>query len=212
MNPYLSGVLLAYTLFAIGLISPGPNAFAVMGASMSRGRGAGLSLAMGLGGGSFLWGVITVTGLATLLTTYAFALTVVKLFGALYFLWLAFKSFRSALAPIDADLSDLQWGEGEETRNRYFMSGLTIQMTNPKAALTWIAILSLAIQPNFPAWVALAIVIGCGLLSLIGYSAYAVVFSSSPVQVVYKRGRPWIEGALGCFFCFASYKLLTSRT
>lgn len=33
----------------------------------------------------------------------------------------------------------------------YFLRGLTIQMTNPKAVLAWIAIVSLGLQPEAPA-------------------------------------------------------------
>lgn len=42
--------------------------------------------------------------------------------------------------------------------------------------------------------------------------AYAIAFSTMPAVTFYRRMRRWIDGALGCFFCFASYKILTTRT
>jgi threonine/homoserine/homoserine lactone efflux protein len=96
MTAYLDGILLAYGAFMIGIFSPGPNILAVMGTSMSVGRGAGKGLALGVATGSFLWGVMTLFGLTALITLFAGAMTVNKVFGAAYLLWLAYKAFRSA--------------------------------------------------------------------------------------------------------------------
>ena len=93
----------------------------------------------------------------------------------------------------------------------YFVRGLTVQMTNPKAALTWIAIMSLGLHDRAPLWVALSIVIGTTALSLVGYHLYAVAFSTTTMARVYSKGRRWIQGALGVFFALAGIRLLTSR-
>jgi threonine/homoserine/homoserine lactone efflux protein len=89
---------------------------------------------------------------------------------------------------------------------------MIIQMTNPKAALTWIAIMSLAVDPDAPLWVGGSVVAGTSLVSLNGHRTYAILFSSAPVVAAYRRIRRWIEVGFGTFFCFASYKLLTAKT
>ena len=85
-------------------------------------------------------------------------------------------------------------------------------MTNPKAALTWIAIMSLGVETAAPFWVGASIVLGTTAMSVGGHLAYAVLFSTSPMVAAYRAARRWIEIALGTFFCFASYKLLTADT
>ena len=80
-------------------------------------------------------------------------------------------------------------------------------MTNPKAALTWIAIMSLGVQPGSPSWVGASIVI----LSVAGHLIYAIAFSTRRMVTAYRKVRRWIEMALGVFFCFAGIKLLASR-
>jgi threonine/homoserine/homoserine lactone efflux protein len=47
ISPYISGILLAYTAFLLGIASPGPNVLAVIGTSMGVGRGSGMTLALG---------------------------------------------------------------------------------------------------------------------------------------------------------------------
>lgn len=207
--PYLPGIILAYSAFLLGIVSPGPNILAVLGTSMSRGRRSGIALALGVAGGSFCWAVLTVAGLSVLLSSYASALTIIKLVGGLYLLWLACNSLRSAASAQDIEAATL----AGSTRGPlgHLARGFTIQMTNPKAALTWVAIISLGLQESAPLWVGFAIVAGTGVLSVAIHCLYAVAFSTPVMARLYARARRWIQGALGVFFAFAGVKLLTSR-
>lgn len=206
---YAPGILLAYTAFCLGMLSPGPNILAVIGTSMGSGRKPGIALALGVALGSLCWGTLTLAGFSALLTAYASTLTAIKILGGLYLLWLAFKAFRSAAS--DNEIRTMQLAVNGKLTD-YFLRGVTIQMTNPKAALTWIAIMSLGVQLGAPLWVGATIVLGTGLISILGHVIYAVAFSTHPMVAVYKKARRWIEAALGAFFCFAGIKLLTSRT
>ncbi|MDA7948319.1 MAG: LysE family translocator [Hyphomicrobiaceae bacterium] len=206
---FLPGILLAYGAFALGMFSPGPNILSVIGTSMGVSRKSGKALALGIASGSFLWGLLTLFGLTALLTLYASALTAIKFAGAAYLLWLAFKAFRSAARNEQMIVSQVA---DETSPLLYFRRGLLIQMTNPKAALTWVAIMSLGVEANAPVWVGASIVLGTTVLSVGGHLAYAVLFSTSPMVAAYRAARRWIEVALGTFFCFASYKLLTADT
>lgn len=99
----LPGILLAYSVFLIGVSSPGPRVLAVIGTSMSLGRKSGIALALGVATGSLTWAMLTALGLSTLLTTYASAITIIKIFGGIYLLWLAYKAFRSAASVRDRE-------------------------------------------------------------------------------------------------------------
>ncbi|MCF6231988.1 MAG: LysE family translocator [Rhodobacteraceae bacterium] len=205
MSEHLASLGLALGIFSVGFLVIGPNILAVIGTSMARGRRDGAVLALGIGLGSGLWASLTVLGLATLMTTYAGAVTALKFAGAGYLLWMAYKAFRSA-ATSDADLKP----KGEVGGNM-FLRGLIIQMTNPKAALQWIAIVAIGIGPEAPFVLGAALVISATLLSILGHMVYALTFSTTPVIRAYAHARRWIEGALGVVFVFASYKLATAR-
>ncbi len=206
---YLPGILTAYTVFFIGLASPGPNVLAVIGTSMSVSRRAGVALATGVAFGSFTWAILTVIGLSALLSAYAWALMAIKIFGGVYLLWLAYKSFRAAASELDIHDRALT---GVGSTLRYAVRGYAIQMTNPKAALTWIAIISLGLREGAPVWVGAVIVVGTFALSLVIHILYAVGFSTPPMLRFYARARRYIQATLGAFFAFAGLKLLMSRT
>jgi threonine/homoserine/homoserine lactone efflux protein len=209
ISSYISGILLAYSAFLVGTVSPGPNILAVIGTATSIGRRAGMALALGVAAGSFCWASLTASGLTALLASYAAALTLIKTAGGLYLLWLAYKAFRSAAGANDVIPTTLApTGRGALA---YVIRGFAIQITNPKAALTWIAIIALGLQENSPAWVGFVIVGGTTVLSTIIHCLYALAFSTAAMVRVYARARRWIQATLGALFAIAGVRLLTSR-
>lgn len=209
VTAYWPGFALAYGTFLLSIMSPGPNILAIMGTSMSVGRKAGAALAMGVATGSFCWAVLAATGLTALLATYAEALIVIKVVGGAFLLWLAWKAFKAAASRHDISAQNLDGPS--KSYARYFLHGLVVQMTNPKAALAWIAIVSLGLGPNAPAWVAAFIVAGTTIFSIVIHLAYAFLFSMTRMVHAYGRARRWIQGALGVFFTIAGIRLLTAR-
>lgn len=207
---YLPGILMAYAAFLLGLASPGPNVLAVIGTAMGVNRRSGMALAAGVAVGSLSWAMLTVIGLSALLATYAWALIAIKLFGGCYLLWLAFKAFRSAASARDLEATEL--AGGRRSPLGYALRGYIVQVTNPKAALTWIAIISLGIGEGAPVWVGAVIVVGTFALSLAIHLLYAVAFSTPAMVRIYGRARRYIQAGLGTFFAVAGVKLLSSRT
>jgi threonine efflux protein len=207
---YFPGILLAYTAFLLAIASPGPNILAVIGTSMGVGRASGIALALGVASGSFTWALLTVFGLSAILAAYASALLVIKIFGGTYLLWLAYKSFKSAASSHDIEAKELS---GERRRPLgYFKRGYIIQMTNPKAALAWIAIISLGLQDGAPLSVGIAIVVGTFVMSIAIHVFYALAFSTPVMVRLYSKSRRVIQGVLGTFFALAGLRLLTSRS
>ncbi|MBN9669757.1 LysE family translocator [Roseibium aggregatum] len=205
MSDELASLLLALGIFSVGFVSIGPNILSIIGTSMERGRRSGVKLALGIGCGSGVWAVLTVSGLTALIAAYAHAITVLKVFGALYLLWLAVRAFRSA-ARSGTDVS-ARPAKG----HNLLLQGFAIQMTNPKAALHWVAIVGIGLGADAPAWAGAVLVAACTVVSILGHVLYAVTFSTQPVIGFYRRGRRWIDAGLGVFFSFAAYKLATLR-
>jgi len=205
----LSNILLAYLAFALMIISPGPNNMAVIATTVAYGRPAGTAVAFGISSGSFTWAALTAAGLSAVLAQTAGALTVIKIAGGLYLLWLAVKSLRTAVAgPVE--IKTAVSGRTEYSRSHY-LRGYILQMTNPKAALTWIAIISVGLNAD-AGWPSLLILIaGTSALAVIVHCSYAVLFSGQRVVAVFNRLHRWVHGFFAAFFGFAAFKLLTSR-
>lgn len=212
IGQYLPGILLSYAALLVGLISPGPALLGLMGVSLDRGRHAGQRFALGIGTGSFSIGLLTLTGLSAVLATYADAMTAIRIFGGLYLLWMSYRAFRTAFrkAPV-ANGKAVSEATKQITGRGYYLRGLALHLTNPKAILTWIAIISIGFSEGAPLWVGAAIVIGCGLLSTGIHLLYATAFSTAPAISIYRRAANWINGVLGVFFAVVGLRLLVNR-
>lgn len=203
---YLPGILLAYSIFLVGVSSPGPNVLAIIGSSMNDGRRFGVSLALGVAAGSLTWGILTALGLSALLSAYAPALMLIKIAGGIYLLWLASKAFRSAISNYDLDASTSV--ALQKPLYQYALSGYIIQMSNPKAALAWIATISVGLKADAPLWVAFSIVLGIFVLSIICHVLYALLFSTPIMVSAYSKARRYVQATLGAFFGVAGLGLL----
>jgi amino acid exporter len=184
--------LMAYAAFLLAIASLGPNILAVISTSMSVGRTPGMARAIAIATWSFTWAVLTVFGLSALLTAYASALIAIKVLGSLYLLWLAYKAFKYAASRHDNEAKEL--AGRRRTPLGYLKRGYSIQMTNPTAALAWIAIISFGLKQNAPLWVGAAIVVGTFLMSVAIHFLYAVAFST-PIMVRAYASAQWaIQG------------------
>jgi threonine/homoserine/homoserine lactone efflux protein len=206
---FLPGILLAYSAFFLGIATPGPNVLAVIGTSMTAGRSAGMAVALGVAAGSFSWAILTIMGLSALLAAYGPALAAIKIFGGCYLLFLAYKGFRSAASAQGSEAKEL--ARQSRGMSGYVMAGYAICMTNPKALLAWIAIISLGLKANAPMWVGAVIVAGTAILSASIHCLYATAFSTPSVARVYFKSRRIIQTLLGIFFAMAGIRLLIGQ-
>ena len=203
---YLDHLALVYGAYIIATASPGPSNMAIMAVAMQRGRKAGLAIAAGIVTGSLIWASTAATGLSALLATYADALFVIKIAGGLYLLYLAWKAARSALAPAAHAAAQVVHSHGHLYRR-----GLLMHLTNPKAIMGWLAIMSLGLQPGAPSFVLPAILGGCAILAVLVFGGYALLFSTATMVRAYGKARRWIEATLALCFGYAGLRLLLSR-
>lgn len=204
-----ANVLLAYTAYFVGTASPGPSNLAIMSLAMGSGRKAAFGFALGVMSGSFSWALLATLGLSALLATYSQLLIAIRIAGGLYLLWLAWKSARSALTPHKPMTGAART---PEPFRRLYVRGLLLHLTNPKAILVWLSIVSLAVPSSGGTSHTLTVVLGCMGIGVFVFSSYAVLFSTATARRVYGSIRRWLDGSLAIVFSVAGLKLLTSRT
>jgi threonine efflux protein len=201
---YWPGILIAQATFVLATLSPGPAMLSTMGTSMGAGRKAGIALGLGIVTGSFCWAVLTAIGFSVIIAADATVLTLIRFLGSFYLLYLAVKAFRAAIAPRDL----IAQSEGSQRSSIWhFLRGWGIHLTNPKAILAWIAIISLGLKPGAPFWVIAAILGGTMIFAVFFYTFCAVAFSTEAVVRVYGKTSRWIDAVLAAFFIFAALKL-----
>jgi threonine/homoserine/homoserine lactone efflux protein len=207
MMEYLPNLLLSWSIQLTGALSPGPSVALIVSVALSRGRLPAFQSASGVAAGSGILACATALGITAIFARFTDFMTVVRLLGAVYLAWLAFNAFRDAMRQTSVQALP----EAPKGRKNPAMAGLLLQISNPKALLFWLAIASVGGVGDAPLLVKIVFVIGACAVSFAAHGGYGLALSVAPVRLVYAAARRWIEGAFGCFFMFASYKLATSK-
>jgi threonine efflux protein len=206
---HIDSLLMVYAAYILATASPGPSNMTIMATSVEHGRRAGLALAAGVLAGSFTWAILAAFGVASLIAAYASLLIGIKAVGGGYLIYLGLRFGRSAFRPGDLQLVD----SGTRTVRlwRLFARGYLLHLTNPKAILSWTAIIVLGMKPETPPEMVGAVLVGCLCLGFLVFGSYAVLFSSRTAFGMYSKIRRGAEAVLAGFFVFAGFKLLTQK-
>lgn len=204
---YAQHLLLVYAAYLIAIASPGPSTMAIMGVAMKQGRAPAVAVALGVVTGSMCWAILAATGISGILTTCAEAIFAIKIIGGLYLLYLAWKSARSALSSGNQKPSFIPTAGMAS----YYRRGVLLHLSNPKAILGWIAIMSLGLGSDDLPYTLQAIIIGCAVLGFMVNIGYALIFSTAVMGRIYRKARRWIDGILAAIFGYVGFRLLLSR-
>lgn len=187
--------------FFVAAASPGPATIALASVSMRAGRKTGLLFAMGLSLGLAFWGIVAAAGLGAVLQASSHALMAMKLLGGVYLLWLAYQSARSAARRQGAV-------HRAEHQSKYFMRGMLLNLSNPKAVFAWMAVLALGLDGKSNTGHVIVATGICVFLGFLIYTVYALLFSTSGVMGGYARARRWLDGAVAGLFAIAGIGLI----
>ncbi len=138
-------VLLAFTAAALLLnISPGPSNFYIMARSIAQGTRGGIVATLGLAMGSMVHVVATVVGISAIFRHSPTLFTVVKLLGAAYLIYLGIIYWKSKTTG-DSKIEKKPRGK---PLFLVFKESIVVEVTNPKTALFFIALLPQFVVPE----------------------------------------------------------------
>ncbi|MFH5211920.1 LysE family translocator [Antrihabitans spumae] len=157
--------LLAFLAAAfVIIVIPGPSVLFTVGRALALGRRAALLTVIGNGVGSAVPLIAVAVGLGAIVAASAIALTIVKLAGAAYLIYLGIHAFRdrkSLAAAFGTQVDPVANG-------RVFTQGVVVGMTNPKTIVFFAAVLPQFADPDSPMLSVQLLVLGT-MFILIGF-------------------------------------------
>jgi threonine/homoserine/homoserine lactone efflux protein len=114
-------------------LTPGPAMMYCINTSMDHGKRAGILAAMGVELGTFMYVLITALGLATLILASPVIYSGLRIAGALYLLYLAYKALPQEKV--------LTAKKAIKSKSSTVLTGITVNITNPKILLFFITLL-----------------------------------------------------------------------
>jgi threonine/homoserine/homoserine lactone efflux protein len=187
----------------IVVASPGAGALFTIAAGIARGWRASLVAAFACTLGIVPHVIAAVTGLAAIMHASALAFSIVKWFGVVYLLYLAWKTFR------DQSMFDVQTGTTQTSTLRVIGSGVLVNTLNPKLTIFFFAFLPQFVAPGSADAVASMIWLSAIFMAvtLVVFSVYGVFAAALRRQVISRpRVVSWIRRSFG-----ATYLVLAGR-
>lgn len=195
--------LAVVSICMLGAMSPGPSLAVVLKQTLAGGRPNGVVVALTHGLGIGLYALLSIFGLAALITASPLAFTALQWGGALYLAWLGVKGLRARANP-DADLPDVP------TTASAARDGFLVVFLNPKVAVFFIALFSQVVGAD------------TSVLAKLGYAATAMVIDGGWYLVVawlfstpawldrLKRYSVWFERIFGVILVTLAGRLVVS--
>ena len=182
---------LFFTASAALALAPGPDNIFVLTQSALHGRAAGLLVTLGLCTGLLVHTAAVSLGVAAIFQTSVLAFSALKIVGAGYLLYLAWRAFRAGKPEFE--------GQREVGRGwrRLYSRGVIMNITNPKVAIFFLAFLPQFTDTNAGSLILQMAVLGgvfiMATMLIFGFIAWTAGFlgdwlkGSSRAQVVMNR-------------------------
>jgi threonine/homoserine/homoserine lactone efflux protein len=170
---------------ALGLVlTPGPNMIYLVSRSITQGRRAGLISLAGVAAGFGVYLIAATVGLAAVFALVPPVYTALKLAGAAYLLWLAYKALKpggqSVFAPRELP---------EDPPRRLFAMGMVTNLLNPKIAVLYISLLPQFVNVSRGHVAAQSLTLGLIQIT-IALSLNALIVLSAGTVASFLAGRP----------------------
>ena len=115
-------------------ISPGPDNIFVLTQSIVNGRNFGLATVIGLISGCLVHTTLLAFGVSAIISASEYLYTVIKIFGSIYLLYLAFQVYKT-----DASILLSEEITPKKTIRQLFKQGFLMNVLNPKVSIFFLA-------------------------------------------------------------------------
>ena len=210
LSNYLGEFLALATIHFLAVVAPGPDFAVTIRQSVRFGRWVGICTALGIGAGISVHVLYTVLGVGALMHTTPWLLTVAKVLGGGYIVYLGVSLLRSKpKSTLDSEPATTI-AEAPQSLGKAFTTGFLTNATNPKATLFFLAIFTTLISATTPLEVQALYGLWMCLVNALWFVLVALFFSSNRVRQQFMRMGHWFERTMGVILILFAGRLLLS--
>ena len=180
---------LGIALVELGLaLTPGPNMIYLVSRSISQGWRAGMMSLAGTAVGFVVYMTMANVGLAAVFIVVPWLFIALKVLGAVYLLWLAYKTLRPGGTSM-FETNELP----RDSFGKLFRMGLVTNLLNPKVAILYLAIIPQFINPAAGSVVAQGFQLGAIQIAVGVAVNGAIIIAAGSIAAFLQRRPRWIR-------------------
>ena len=181
--------LLLASLCALGAMTPGISLAVITRHTLLGGHRAGMVAALAHALGVGVWAFATVAGMAVLFHRYPKLNLIFSLLGALFLLWMAWRSWQAGRQPLPHTRAE----EAVQVLHGAARDGAMVALLNPKVALFYLALFSQFLHAEIPAAGQAQIVATASLIDGGWYVLVAILLGRSRLLPWLREHHHWVE-------------------
>lgn len=205
--PYAPQLLALLGIWILAVITPGPDFVATSRYAIARSRRDGVLVALGVACGIAIWVTLSLAGLGFAMARASGALSILRLLGALYLIWLGGQALWSAARPKRGTEEAAAINGRRAGRLPSWVIGFLTNIGNPKALAFFGSIFALLLPARPPLWLDVVVLMGMVAISAGWFSLVALLFSLAPVARAYRRAQRGIDAITGGIFVALGLRL-----
>ncbi|RKW71293.1 LysE family translocator [Galactobacter caseinivorans] len=176
-------------LVELGLaLTPGPNMIYLVSRSISQGWRAGMVSLAGTAAGFVVYLVMANLGLAAVFFVVPWLFVALKIAGAAYLLWLAYKTLRPGGTSMFQTTT-----LPRDSLGKLFRMGLITNLLNPKVAILYLALIPQFIDPAAGSVVAQGFQLGAIQIAVGVAVNGAIILAAASVAAFLLRRPAWVR-------------------
>lgn len=187
----------------VAILSPGPAMLVALRTTLVQGRRSGILTGYGLALMAATWTLFALLGLEGIFRLFPWAYMALKTAGALYLIWLAYRTWATANALIDK--------QKPLPARRAFLTGLSVNLANPKSVLFASAVLLVIFPRDLSMGQKAFVVLNHLGIELIFYTGFALLLSTRQSKNGYLRLKPIFDRVAALVLGALGIRLLLDR-
>lgn len=207
MSTELMTIATVLGLYAAIVVSPGPNFALISRLAVSGKRPTAVGATFGLAIAATAYAILTMAGLAVVLTRIRWLATLIQIAGGLYLVYLGIKAWMATKPSGSAE--EIEGGPSGALRG--LRMGLIVNLSNPKGIVFFIGLYAVTIPPDLALWAKLIILAGGFFLEISWYGLAIVLLSTRPARAAYDRFGLWIERVIGTLLAAFGIRLIAEK-
>jgi threonine efflux protein len=188
-----SAVATVFSVYAAGVVIPGPNFVAVVHKAVAGRRSDAFALVAGIVTVNLFWATCAIFGIGMVFAIFPWLAVGVRLAGAAYLIWFGLRLIVSARAAP----STAPHAKSAPLFRSAFIQGIATNIANPKSIAFYAAVFSSAAPAHVSAPTFIAMLGIVGATATCWYGVVALVLSNAAIATAYRRAKAWIDRACG---------------
>lgn len=195
---YIASFLAIASIHLMAVVSPGPDVALTIRNSLLHSRKVGMAGAFGTTTGICIHLTYTVFGIGYIVAEMPWLMTIIRLVGAAYLIYLGYLSFKSdgnSMGNLDINKDDPN--KKTLTPWRAYRIGVINNLLNPMVILLFIGILSAYITTETPIVIQGLYGVMMITITFLWFAFVAIFFSVDKIRLQFLKLGKWLERLTG---------------